>query len=298
MAKLKAKGSIILEILIVILIVALLFTLLYPKKVWEEEENNTKLCRNNMDRILKAELVYQKFQNSYTDSLAGLISFFKDDTTKLVIRDYFHADTALAEELVSFLTSKNKPADQLINNIMADTLMYSIMESVNYDSNLARVILNRLETTALADSVKAKRMSDSSDVYIFKELRQELNALDIYSPIRDDDSLKLVFSRMMPDVSVGTLLDTLYMADSSWAMKIDSAVFNTVEGFAKCPTVKRDYIISVIDTAVIKYVNIECPLDSTDIEENRKNFIRYFFGHQRLQNHGKITETGDKSWGR
>jgi len=293
----KAKGSIILEFLIVILVIALLFTILYPKKIWEQEENNTQSCRGNMDRIFKIELIFQKHHNNYTDSFDQLISFIKDDTTKEHIREYFLADTALAETLTDFLTESDSVADLIIRNLWADTLMYSIIEAINYDSNLASVILNRLEETPLGDSVLAKRATDSDDVFILNELNSEVSALEIYEPIKDDDSLSLVFNRMMPEVSIGSILDTLYTLNKKWANKVDSAVFNTLDKIRVCPTVNREYLITVIDTSVIKYVNIACPIDSTDIEMTKADFIKYNLGHQRIQNHGKI-ETGEKSWTR
>ena len=296
MARAKSKGSIILEILVVILIAALVTTILYPKKVWDEEERNTNNCRINMDRILKAELVYQKFHNTYIDSLDGLVSFITNDSTKEAIRDYFYADTALSENLVDYLTKLDSGAAELIDNLYADTLMFSIIETIDYDSNLARVILNRLENTEYADSVKAKRATDSTDVFILKQLSKEFSAVELYNPIKDDDSLFLVFDRMMPDILISSLVDTLYVINENWAQKVDSAVSYTLNQMLFCPTTGRGYKITVIDTSVIKYVNIECPLDSTDIEKNKDNFVKYNFGHLRLKNHGSIKQIGEKSW--
>ena len=296
MAREKSKGSILLEIIAVILVVCLIVTILYPKKVWDEEDQNTADCRTNMDRILKAELVYQKFHNTYTDSLPGLVSFIKDDSTKEAIVDYFYADTALAEDLVEHLTEVDSEAAKIIDNLNADTLFYAIIETINYDSNLARVILERFEKTEFADTVLTKKASDSSDVYILKELRTEFSSFDLYEPIKDDDSLYLVFARMMPEITIGSLVDTLYVLNEKWVQIVDSAVSNTLENMIICPTVGREYQVTVIDTSVIKYVNIGCPLDSTDIEVIKNDFIKYNFGHLRLKHHGKITEIGEKSW--
>ena len=101
---------------------------------------------------------------------------------------------------------------------------------------------------------------------------------------------------MMPEVSVASLIDTLYILNESWAQKVDSAVSYTLNQMILCPTTRREYKVTVIDTSVIKYVNIECPLDSTDIEASKNDFVKYNLGHLRLENHGKITETGEKSW--
>jgi hypothetical protein len=297
MAKAKAKGSIILKILIVILAIALIATILYPKRIWETEERNLENCRAHMDRIFKAEMIFLKYHNNYTDTLNQLISFFKNDTTKESIRDYFVADTALAETMTNFLTQSDSIADLVVRNLLADTLMYAIIEAINYDSNLAHVILNRLEATPLAETIKTKRSTGNNDVAILKEINKEFAGIKIYEPIKDDDSLKLIFDRMMPEISIGSLVDTLYTLNDNWAQKIDSVVFYTLDDLRYCPTINREYLITVIDTSVIKYVNIECPIDSFDIEATKTNFVEYHLGHRRIENHGKI-ETGEKSWAR
>lgn len=295
MAKAKSRGSVILEIIIVVLVAALLATILYPKKVWDTEDKNTAACRDNMDRIFKAELIYQKYHTNYTDTLDNLISFIKNDTTKQVVREYFMADTALAEKMTDFLKKTDASAENVINNLFADTLMFAIIEAINYDSNLAHVILNRLQDTPLKDVVAAQRTTDSSDVFILKQIKGQNKAIDIYQPIKDDDSLKLVFKRMMPEISTGSLLDTLYSLNTNWAQKIDSAVFSTLDRIQTCPTVNTPYVINVIDTSVIKYVDVKCPIDSIDIENTKKDFVLYRLGHLRIMNHGTI-ETGEKSW--
>lgn len=297
MATTKARGSIILEILIVLLIIALIATILYPKKIWEKEEHNVVQCRTNMDRIFKAEMIFLKYHNNYTDTLEHLVSFFKNDTTKELVREYFIADTALAETMKDFLTQSDSAADLVVRNLFADTLMFAMIEAVNYDSNLARVILNRLEDTSLKDTVIATRSRGMDDVAVLKELDKNYAGIDLYEPIKDDDSLSLVFDRMMPEVSIGSVLDTLYVLNKSWAQKIDSAVFYTLDDFMTCPTIKREYKLTVIDTSVIKFVNIECPVDTLDIEATKANFVEYHLGHRRIENHGKI-ETGEKSWAR
>lgn len=297
MATSKARGSIILEILIVLLIIALIATILYPKKVWQEEEKNTALCRANMDRIFKAEMIFLKYNNNYTDSLDQLVSFFKDDTTKEFVREYFVADTSLAEKMSDFLTESDSAADLVVRNLFSDTIMFAIIEAIDYDSNLARVILNRLEGADLQDTVVAKRSQGIDDVTVLKELDKSYAGIELYEPIKDDDSLSLVFDRMMPEVSIGSVLDTLYSLNKTWAQKIDSAVFSTLDNFQKCPTVEREYKLTKIDTSAIKYVHIECPIDSLDIEATKANFVEYHLGHRRIDNHGKI-EAGEKSWSR
>ncbi|MFZ5518119.1 MAG: type II secretion system protein [Candidatus Zhuqueibacterota bacterium] len=296
MAQRKSNGSLTLEILIVILIVALVATIIYPKKVWKETEEHTLSCQSNMDNIMKAEIVFQRYNKTYTQSLEVLTTYFRDDTTKRAIRDYCKADTALAEKMLKYLSGKDRDADAFVRGFIADTMMAVIAEAVQYDSNLARVLLNRLVDARMANIVRSKRKAaGANDVAIFLELANEQVARSIYEPLAEDDSLKLVFNKMKPDVSNALLLDSLYSLKSNWAEKIDSAVFATMERFKRCPTVNREYKLSFQDSSAIDIIDIECPIDSDDIEAVRSDFLKYHLGHRRIENHGRIVNL-DKSW--
>ncbi|MBD3290807.1 hypothetical protein GF337_18515 [candidate division KSB1 bacterium] len=294
MAKVKPRGSIILEILIVILIVALVATILYPKMVWNEAEKNTEICRKNMDRILKAELVYLKYHNNYEDTLDKVINFIQEDTTGQLTLEYLYSDTALTVEILNDLTNKDTVADLFIKRFLADTLVRTILFNTKYDTNLAGVILKRLETTNLRDSVVAARNVDSTEIYSLTRVANHNPPLEIVEPLQKDDSLKIVLQRIAPDISKGALVDTLY-SNPKWAEKIDSVVAITLEGIKICPTNEDPYQIMVEDTTVIKVLNIYCPIDSADIEQSKQDFVKYFLGHLRLDNHGNI-EAGEKSW--
>ncbi len=82
MANQKAKGSIILEILIVVFFVFLVLSLYIPKKLWDEEDKERELCRNRMTAIWRLEQEYIRKNQVYTDTLDYLINFIKQDTTK------------------------------------------------------------------------------------------------------------------------------------------------------------------------------------------------------------------------
>ncbi|MBN2008651.1 hypothetical protein JW960_04805 [candidate division KSB1 bacterium] len=295
MATDKAKGSILLEISIVVLAAALIATILYPKMVWQEAEKDTQTCRANMDRILKAELVYMTYHNTYEDTLDKAFSFIENDTTGEIIMSYVNTDTVLAKQLLASLTSKYKDADDIIQNHLADTLLFTVLETTKYDSNLAKVILRRYDAIPpMADSLQLLRGLDSSSVWMFKKLSEEFSGLQLITPLREDDSLKLVMQRYDPEIPVGALVDTLYK-NPVWAASVDSAVNATLASIHNCPTTGETYKISVDDTTVIKKISIYCPLDSTDIEAAKKDFIKYHLGHLRLHNHGAIVE-GEKNW--
>jgi len=294
MAKAKSKGSILLKLLIVLLLAVLIFTIMYPNSVWKKAEKDTNTCRTNMDKILKAELVYLKYHNTYSDSLDGVLSFIENDTTGEVKLDYLYSDTSLAVNILDHVRGKYAAADSKIVAFLADTMLQAILATTLYDSNLANVTLDRLEKTELKDSVLTARMSDSSDVFILTQIAEKIDPLDIVHPLEIDDSLKLVLRRIGPEIPTAALVDTLYK-NELWAKDIDNTLFENLERLKFCPTNNKEYVITVVDTSVIKVLNIECPIDSSDIAKTEEDFLLYNFGHLRLENHGAI-EAGEKTW--
>ena len=79
MAKRKAKGSIIYEILIILLVIILVATLLYPKSVWNKLESESVVCQDQMHRLVEAEALYISFQGdfNYDSSISNVISFLR-----------------------------------------------------------------------------------------------------------------------------------------------------------------------------------------------------------------------------
>ncbi|MBN1154829.1 hypothetical protein JXB12_07900 [candidate division KSB1 bacterium] len=294
MAKAKSKGSILLEILIVLLLVALIATIMYPKSVWNKATEDTISCREKMDKILKAELIYLKYHSNYSDSLDGVISFIANDTTGKVKLDYIYSDTTLAIDILKNLRKNYKEADNKIVEFLADTMVQAILMTTFYDSNLANVVLDRLEGTPLKDSVLVARDSDSSDVFVLSQIANMFKPVDIVSPLEIDDSLKLVLNRIGPEIATASLIDTLYK-NPLWAKDVDNALTENLDDLRHCPTNGEPYELTVVDTSVIKILNITCPIDSLDIEDTKKDFVLYHLGHLRLENHGAI-EAGEKSW--
>ncbi len=82
MAKQKAKGSLLYEILIVILVVILVATLLYPKSIWKELDNDTTLCHDQLRRIVDAEILFMNFHEEfeYDSSLVNVIKNIANDS--------------------------------------------------------------------------------------------------------------------------------------------------------------------------------------------------------------------------
>lgn len=68
-----------------------------------------------------------------------------------------------------------------------------------------------------------------------------------------------------------------------------------LDEITKCPTTGKPYKVTVVDTSVIKVVNIESPIDSMDIAAVNTDFLRRRLGGLTLKNHGKL-ENGEPSW--
>jgi hypothetical protein len=98
MAKKRAKGSIIYEILIVILAAVLVATLLYPKSVWKDIDHGSMLCEDRMSRIADAQGLYISFHDTHNfdSSLVNVIEYISNDSifgldsTSATLRDSFY----------------------------------------------------------------------------------------------------------------------------------------------------------------------------------------------------------------
>lgn len=77
MPQVKAKGSIILEILIIVLIGVLVYTIYDPAMKIRAEEELKKVCRFRMKNIRQAELRYFDEYGKYTGNIDSLIAFIK-----------------------------------------------------------------------------------------------------------------------------------------------------------------------------------------------------------------------------
>lgn len=77
MPQVKAKGSIILEILIIVLIGVLVYTIYDPAMKIRAEEELRKVCRFRMKNIRQAELRYFDEYGKYTGNIDSLIAFIK-----------------------------------------------------------------------------------------------------------------------------------------------------------------------------------------------------------------------------
>ncbi|MBN1542420.1 hypothetical protein JW992_09765 [candidate division KSB1 bacterium] len=217
----KPKGSIVYKVLIALLAVALVATIVYPKKLWQKEEVNTKACRENMVHILYAELVYLNENPSYNDTLQNVVDFILSDTTGRRLRLFANLDSTLA---------------------------FNIMDKMKGDSLAVSII----------------------------------------------DTLKRYAHKMNIDTTAALILDSLRVYPN-YSRFVDSLAAEALQEFSLCPTVNKPYIISVVDTSVIKELYISCPIDSLDSVAVASSFKLNKLGGLRISNHGEI-KNGERSW--
>lgn len=289
-----ARGSIIYEFLIVILTAVLIASIIYPKKLADKEKLNTQICRNRMSDILNAELQYQRFNNTYNDTLTKVIEFLKTSPEYAA-----YVDSVLGRGLDSVLTVLNnfktiqsqilEDIPQATDTTMIDSLV-NLQEKIrSHGRSLANFVeylhdrMKNIPNTPIEDLRKVFRVVDSKQFVINMEIVKNLiNNGDLQGATEACQELLDLYDSVI---------------DQFQDVKIKLADFQSdkLDSLYHCPTFYEPYKLVYVDTSAIKYINIYCPIDSEDIEIIKSDFLRYRIGGLRIQNHGKI-EGGKKSW--
>jgi hypothetical protein len=195
MAKdLTPKGSIIYKILIVLLGAGLLFTILYPKHIWDTENQNTKECRKNMEHILYAELTYLTDNNAYEDTLAKVIDYIKSDSAQTRLRTFLTSDSVLAQDIYQFFkTGKDSVAKTIVDSLLAFSRKYDI-------DTTAALIIDSLKTFP-----KCAQQIDSIAFSILDNLHLCPTTLKPYLvSVNNDSAIK--------KISIACPMDSVYIA--------------------------------------------------------------------------------------
>lgn len=173
MAKQKAKGSIVYEVLIVILIAILVATILYPRTVWKNIEKETILCRDQMNRIVDAEGLFISFHESYNfdTSLVHVVSFVRNDSifgldsVRTTLRDSFYVKLII-DYLRDYQDVPTKVATdsayQLVRRSTRDSLV-----AVQVDT-IVDLMFNRLFTCPTDNDTYRIEVVDTSAIKVLK----------------------------------------------------------------------------------------------------------------------------------
>lgn len=295
MADDKGKGSILYEILIVVLAVALVASIIYPKKLTDVEAENTRVCRDRLINIFNAELQYQKYNNVYIDTLAKVLNFLRTSP------EYAHyVDSVVVGGIDSIITQLEQVKTQ--QNLIAS----------NFSTALDTTMLDSLSNMQLSIKLEARRLASFVE-YLHDRMKNLPNM-----PIEQlKNTFVIVDSKKFTldmDI-VKNLIDSGKLQEAALASNNVIATMNSViaqfqgvrEGVGQfkdarldslidCPTVYKPYILVHLDTSTIKYLNVYCPIDSTDVEALTSSFLKSTIGGLEIVNHGKI-EKGENSWG-
>jgi len=298
MADAKARGSILYQLLIVVLIAGLVGTILYPKKLWKEEERNTDLCRQRMDHMLRAELLYISTHNTYTDSASKLVDFILGDTSKTRLHELKNLDSVLAVDAINAIRDR-APKGELVAALEA------ARQELSGDRQLVDFLaLERLQQRYSKLPVDVilgnwKVIPDSALVDTLRVPVTVSQTIAVGAPLVSNRDIVNVLWFVATE-----LLDLEH--PQRWVLGVlehnprllaiaDSVAEATLATFATCPTSQQPLKLTVDDTSVVKSVTISCPIDSVFIEQGKKDFWRYHIGGLRIQNHGRI-EGGERSW--
>jgi hypothetical protein len=188
-SNLKPKGSIIYKLLIVILGAALIFSIVYPQRQWDKEEANTKECRQNMNHILYAELVYLVENNTYTDTLENVVNMFEEDTTGQLLRRFANLDSILADKIYAELQS--------------DTLAKSIIDS------LKRFGFQRDLDTTNALILDSLRVHEGFAQFIDSMAMYQLNHMNECPTVNKPYKLSIVDTSVIKELYIECPIDSL-----------------------------------------------------------------------------------------
>ncbi|HEX9654291.1 MAG TPA: hypothetical protein VGA99_11320 [bacterium] len=294
MADERGRGSVLYEVLIVILAVTLIASIMYPKRLTDIEANNTKICRDRLSNIFSAELQYQRYNSIYTDTLSKVIDFLRSDA------QYAHyIDSVIVGGIDSIITElgKFKEEQGFIASHFSSTLDTTMLDSLSLlQQNL------KMETRRLASFVEYihDRMKNLPNMPI-DELKDAFVIVDSKKFTLDMDIVRnLIESGKLQEAAVANknVLNTINSVIAQF-QNVREGVGQykdaRLDSLRNCPTVHRAYVLVHVDTSTIKYLNVYCPIDSTDMEAIDASFLKSKIGGLEIQNHGKI-EKGENSW--
>lgn len=294
MSEEKAKGSLLYKGLIVVLAAMLVGSILYPKKLADEEEANTALCRQRMGEVQKMALQYQKYHGVYNDTLDVLLDFIR---TSPQFSGY--VDSVVVSGLDSVVTKLNEFRDRE-QMIMAN--IPNATDSVMIDSLVRMQNAIRLESRSLAGYVEYIHdrmknlpnmpMANLAEAFVVIDSKRFTLNMDIVRNLVIAGQLEAA-EKAGGDVIV--LIQEIVEKIQGVARDVPSYTDSGLDSLRDCPSTDKELRLVYVDTSVIKYLNIYCPIDETDIANVEANFLKSKIGGLALKNHGMI-EGGEKSW--
>jgi hypothetical protein len=184
-------------------------------------------------------------------------------------------------------TQNTKACHERMEHILSAELQY-MMHFNTYNDTLSRVV----------NFIK----EDTTGARLLSYLKYDsVLTLQVINALRLDDSLNTVIDSMRAYCAY-TAIDTVeeFIVDSlrffpHLGSFIDSMAMASLDSLFVCPTTRDSYKITVIDTSVIKVLQIACPIDSLDSLKVANDFKLSKLGALKISNHGNI-DGGTKHW--
>ena len=180
-----------------------------------------------------------------------------------------------------------KACRERMEHILSAELQY-MMEYNTYNDTLSKVI----------NFIK----DDTTGVRLLNYLKTDsVLSVQIINALHLDDSLAVIIDSLKEfcknaeiDTVVELIIDSLRTFPNLAAF-IDSIALASLDSLFICPTTGDSYKLTVIDTSVIKFLQIACPIDSLDSLKVANDFKLSKLGALKITNHGNI-DGGTKSW--
>ena len=288
-------------------------------KLWQNEktawtEENAALWDRSVTQQWESErktLWQEESVQNLSDSLAGLFSTHKDSLWRTVV------DSIRNEEYEIWKNKNKNSMNELIHTLWEN------MRRVTWQDETRDNWFMEMETDkdALWSRIK-EEIWNSDRISLWRDeeikLEQKTGALK-----RLDQSVK--WASVLGMERVEEIINRLNLPDNQEMWKIINqgsslnqlgivGLFrNTLlDSLAKCPIAYQPYLIHVLDTSVVKYVGIRCPIvDTSDVVIALKvdpvskdtlevvlkpTTIQKLLGGGSIKNHGFIDVMGEKSW--
>ncbi len=294
MAQEKARGKIIYELLIVILAVLLIGSILYPKKVKDQEERYTELGRHRIDQIFKAELQYLRYNNTYNDTLERVLDFIKTSPEYAAYVDTMviaQIDTVL-EHLGEFRLTE----ELILSNIdmATDTTMIDSLGELQQGLKVrARILAGRVEFIHdLMKNLPNMPLSALTNAFLVVNTKEFTLNMDILKNSIESGRLEDARGGANGQIQLIDDVTAQFQAVKAMVPEYRSA---SLDSLYFCPTTHKSYVLVHVDTSAIKYLNVYCPMDSSDVDQANRDFLKSKVAGLKLINHGKI-EKGERSW--
>jgi hypothetical protein len=197
------------------------------------------------------------------------------------------ATLAYPNSLWKLEAARKKQCRDNMEHILYAESVY-LMENNVYSPNLPKVVEFIKEDPSGKRSRNYLRSDSVLALRVLKFLKKDQLATSII------DSLQRYGRRSGIDTTEALVFDSL-RTYPKFSNIIDSMTVQSLNNLFLCPSIKDSYFIEIIDTSVIKVLNVSCPITKEDSLAIEKDFKLRRLGGLTISNHGKIKDW-ERSW--